>query len=379
MGECGDGSLTERVERLEREVEELRDGLRHISCGTDRTPAAESRRARSAYATPSPIPETANAVGPGSERVVHEHSGTGWGFDMPFDVRDLSRGEWWLNKIGIGLLLFGVAFLFILSVERGWLTPVMRVGLGLAIGGTLLALGLHVYEGRRAFAQVLLGGGIGALYITGFAAFQLYGLAPYPLAFGFMVAVTLLAYFLSLRQDEASLSVVGSLGGLGTPFLLYNDAGSLVGLVLYTCLILAGMVAAYFYKGWASLLAVSSVGGWLVFLIGYLSSLSFMMPPSPGDRTVLQLGVTFAWLLLWVAPVVREVLRGSERSLAHAYIVSTPIIALGLPARSGSSRTRLSHGSHSPLPSSTPSPPSRCGAPVAAASPAPTPSSGCSS
>jgi len=101
------------------------------------------------------------------------------------------------------------------------------------------------------------------------------------------------------------------------------------GLVLYTCLILAGMAAVYFYKGWASLLVVSSVGGWLVFLIGYLDSLSFVMASSPGDRPVLQLGVTFAWLLLWVVPVAREVLRGSERSLAHAYFVSTPIITLG--------------------------------------------------
>ena len=71
---------------------------------------------------------------------------------MPCEVRDLRRGEWWLNKIETGLLLFGVAFLFLLSVERGWVTPAMRVGLGLAVGGTLLALGLRVYDNRRAFA-----------------------------------------------------------------------------------------------------------------------------------------------------------------------------------------------------------------------------------
>ncbi len=329
MNERGNRSLVERVERLERDVQELRAGLQRTSHGTDRVPDAESRSVRNMHVPPSPIPETATVAGLEPERTAREHSGTGWGFNIPFDVRNLSRGEWWLNKIGIGLLLLGVAFLFMFSVERGWITPVMRVGFGLAIGGMLLALGLYVYKGRRAFAQVLLGGGIGALYITGFAAFQLYGLAPYPLAFAFMVAVTLLACFLSLRQDEASLSVIGALGGLGTPFLLYNDAGALDGLVLYTCLILAGMVAAYFYKGWASLLAVSSVGSWMVFLIGYLSNLSFMMAPSPDDRTVLQLGVTFAWLLLWLAPVAREVLRGSDRGLAHAHIVSTPIIALG--------------------------------------------------
>ncbi len=88
----------------------------------------------------------------------------------------------------------------------------MRVGFGLAVGGTLLALGLRAYDNRRVFARVLLGGGIGTLYITAFAAFQLYGLAPYPLAFAFMVAVTLLACSLALRQEAASLSVIGSLG-----------------------------------------------------------------------------------------------------------------------------------------------------------------------
>jgi hypothetical protein len=35
---------------------------------------------------------------------------------MPFGVGDLRRGEWWLNKIGIGLLFFGVAF-FVLALR----------------------------------------------------------------------------------------------------------------------------------------------------------------------------------------------------------------------------------------------------------------------
>jgi hypothetical protein len=54
---------------------------------------------------------------------------------MPCEVRDLRRGKWWLNKIETGLLLFGVALLFLLSVERGWVTPAMRAGFGLAVGG----------------------------------------------------------------------------------------------------------------------------------------------------------------------------------------------------------------------------------------------------
>ena len=103
-------------------------------------------------------------------------SGSGWSFGTPLDLGNLGNlrsGEWWLNKVGIGLLLFGVAFLFLFSIERGWISPPMRVGFGLGIGAALLTIGLRVYEDRRAFSQVLLGGGVGMLYITGFAAVQL--------------------------------------------------------------------------------------------------------------------------------------------------------------------------------------------------------------
>lgn len=43
----------------------------------------------------------------------------------------------------------------------------------------------------------------------------------------------------------------------------------------------------------------------------------------------MQFGITFAWLLLWITTVAREVLHGSTRSLAHAYAASAPVIALG--------------------------------------------------
>ncbi len=226
---------------------------------------------------------------------------------LPFDAGNLKNWEWWLNKVGIALLLLGVALLFKLSAERGWLSYPLRVGFGLALGGGLLALGLRLYEGRRSFAQVLLGGGVGVLYTTGFAAFELYRLVPYPVAFAFMVAVTLLAFSLSLRQNDTSLSVIGVLGGLGTPFVLYSGTGGLGGLVLYVCLVLSGAGAIYLYKGWRSLLYSSFVGGWAVFLVGYLARIAGM-EASAADRVALEAGVLFAWLLFWLVTMTREVL-----------------------------------------------------------------------
>ncbi|MDQ4127635.1 MAG: DUF2339 domain-containing protein [Actinomycetota bacterium] len=231
---------------------------------------------------------------------------------MPFGLERLRSGEWWLKKIGIGLLLFGAAFLFKFSVDQNWITPSVRVGIGLALGALLVVLGLRVYADRRAFSQVLLGGGVGVFYITGYAAFQLYALVPYAVAFAFMASVTLLAMALSLRQDGSALALIGTAGGLGTPFILYAGAGRVGGLVLYTCLILAGACGIYAYRGWTSLLLTAFAGTWTVFLMGYSDLLYWNDASSPQDRLAMQIGVAFAWVVLGMVATGREVLRARD-------------------------------------------------------------------
>src|SRR5918997_1210820 len=290
-------SLAERVENLEREVMELRREVRHAPREVERGIAEVELR----EAQRPPREDQSSGTGSGPDygglrgfSDLTSSEGGGRRLRLPLSASglgDLRSGEWWLNKLGIGLLLFGVAFLFVYSVERGWIGPWARVGFGAAIGTGLLAVGLRVYERRRAFSQVLLGGGVGAFYITGFAAYQLYSLVPYPVAFGFMVAVTLLAFSLSLRQEGVPLSLIGTLGGLGTPFLLYTESGSLGGLLLYTCLILAGMGAFFSFAG-----------------------------PSSGDRRILQVAVAFAWLLFWFVPVMYEVLNGLDGRRVSAHV-----------------------------------------------------------
>ena len=342
MAERREEVLSGRVDRLEREVEELRRELRLSRRAPD---GGRSEGGREGFEvrpqglrTNQTAPAGGSSARAGEEAgddwdfsgVTRSASGTGRRFRLPFDFGDLRgfrSGEWWLNKVGIGLLLLGVAFLFVYSVERGWIGPWARVGVGAAIGVSLLVLGLRVHEDRRAFGQVLLGGGVGALYITGFAAFQMYGLMSYPVAFSLMVAVTLLAFVLSVRHDGVTLSLIGVLGGLGTPFLLYTGAGALAGLVVYTCLILAGAGALYLREGWVSLLGVSFAGGWVVFLIGYADSFLAGTGASEGTRQVLLAGAAFAWLLFSLTPVAREFFGGRDVS-SHLFIVSSPLLAL---------------------------------------------------
>jgi uncharacterized membrane protein len=265
-----------------------------------------------------------------------------------FRFDTLRSGEYWLNKIGIGLLLLGLIFLYKYSVDQGWLVPLVRVAFGLALGTALLAIGLRVYQDHRHFSQVVLGGAIAAYYTTGFAAFNLYALVAYPVAFAYMVSVTVLAVLLALRHDEVVLSVIGVAGALATPFLLYTGTENVPALVSYTCFILVGVGAIYIYRGWRSLYLMAFVGAWIVFLVDSFG-ISWVREPVQTDQWALQLGIIFGWLSFWALPVFREALSATNpdrwswptlgifeglRPLtsrhAHILIVATPLIALGL-------------------------------------------------
>ena len=392
MDASQDGSLGERVDRLERRVQDLQRHTRQlqaalVAAGIEAPPAPYApplERAPEPALPGAPptqampglpgapptqamgaLPVAPDLSAPGVRPTAELHTGAPLQTPLPVRQRratpppggfDLVRnGEFWLNKVGIGLLLFGVAFLFKYSVDQGWLVPSVRVGIGGAIGLILLVLGLRLYEDRPHFSQVLLGGSIGAFYISVYAAYQLFALVPYNVAFGLMVSVTVLAFLLAVRQNAAVLSLIGTAGGLATPFVLYSGSHNMPGLIAYVCLILLGSSAIYFYRGWHSLVWTAFAGVWAVLA---LTELDFMLSGAhlPADRWALQLGVGAGWLAFAALPVIRDVLwtRNPERWQhpafdplvaagadatarridRHVYLLTlfTPVLALGLSA-----------------------------------------------
>lgn len=162
MEEHENRSLEERLSELEQQVQaqgrELRVVIQHLD-GVTGGQVAEAGHGSGQERWRGQVldqPEEAGDSGEGR-------------LGMPPGLQRLRNGEWWFNKIGIGLLLFGAAFLFKFSIDQNWITPPVRVGIGLSLGALLVLLGLRVYGERRAFSQVLLGGGIGVFYISGYA------------------------------------------------------------------------------------------------------------------------------------------------------------------------------------------------------------------
>lgn len=220
----------------------------------------------------------------------------------------MKKGDYWLNRVGIALLLFGVVFLFKYSIDNGWLKPWIRIAFGLALGLVVQFLGYRIYGKRRNFATSLLGAGLSVWYITGFSAYQLLELVSHPTAFGFMIIVTLTAFVMSIKQDDAILSLIAAIGGFGTPFMLYSSSGNLPGLVIYTSIIIACCLGIYFFKGWRSVLWVSTISGWIIFNIGFIYSLPESNIAAFTTRWICQAGVLFAWLSFWLIPISRELI-----------------------------------------------------------------------
>jgi uncharacterized membrane protein len=225
--------------------------------------------------------------------------------------------ENWLYWLGVGMLLLGVVFLFRYSIEQGWLIPEIRSTFGLLTGGLMLYLGFKSSSGN-AIRQFLIGGGIGVFYITGFATFQLYDFISYSVVFGFMVAVTVLSFSISIQQNSAILSLIGILGGLATPFLLYRGDGSLVMLMIYTAIILTGAASIYRFKKWYSLLWSQAIGGGIVLLVACVVNILDVSSPPDFHRVLLQSASLYLALLVWILPIGIYMKEVQERNRKQA-------------------------------------------------------------
>lgn len=288
MAEEHNDELRDRVEWLEHKVKELEQRLEQANSRQLSNPAKS---------------QTAEQPSAG-EQESESHK-------KLWKTKEIQPGEQWLNRIGIGLLLIGIAFLFKYSIDQGWLIPPVRSAIGLGIGLILFVSGLQMPRKSTPMKQVLLGGGIATFYITGFATFQLYSFASGFVTWPFMVIVTLLALSLSLQQDEPILSVIGTLGALGTPFMLYTGSGSVVLLMLYTALVLVGSGIVYLYKGWKSLLWSIAAGGFVVMCVGVVNTTMVWDTTATVtlvERWALMIG-TIIWVIAsWILAASRTIL-----------------------------------------------------------------------
>jgi uncharacterized membrane protein len=158
---------------------------------------------------------------------------------------------------GIALALAGVFFLRY-SIDHGWLSPAIRMSIGVLVGIALLG-GSEVPAARRYGITVnaLTGAGIAILFSTLFAAHALWHLIGATVTFALLVLVTATAVLLSIRRASIYIALLGLLGGFATPALVATGQNNPIGLFGYLMLLNAGLAWVAHRKRWPLLTALS--------------------------------------------------------------------------------------------------------------------------
>jgi len=208
-------------------------------------------------------------------------------------------GSHWLNRIGITAVLIGVSYFLKFAFDNDWIGPAGRVAIGL-LAGIAVVVWSETFRrrGYRVFSYFLKAVGIGVLYLSLYAAFQVYNLIPSSVAFMMMFAVTAATAVMAWTQDAEVMAAFALIGGFSTPLLLSTGQNREVALFAYVAILDLGALALLVLKPWRRLLILSYVGT-LSLYVGWYSSFY--------DLTQLRMTVGFATLffaIFAVAPMV---------------------------------------------------------------------------
>jgi hypothetical protein len=166
-----------------------------------------------------------------------------------------------------GLALFlGIIFFVKYSMEHGWISPALRIALGFTTGTGLVigGLRLHRAETFAVLAQTLCATGVLALFGVTYAGHHLYHLYPASLAFGLMVIITAIAFWLATRLQAQVVAILGILGGFLTPILCRTGQDHPGGLFSYIALLDIGLLMVGRRTRWRSLAPLGALGTFLM-------------------------------------------------------------------------------------------------------------------
>jgi uncharacterized membrane protein len=181
------------------------------------------------------------------------------------------------NRIAIVAILIGATLFLKLAMDNHWIGPLGRVLVGLIAGAGLI---LWSERFRRkefaAFSYSLKAIGSGVLYLSLWAAFQLYHLMPADAAFALMLLVTVWNAWMAWVQSSELLAAYAITGGFATPLLLSTGGNHQVFLFSYILTIdLATIVLVRLEqaraKNWSRLL-LGALPATIAFFIGWFSS-----------------------------------------------------------------------------------------------------------
>ena len=163
-----------------------------------------------------------------------------------------------LTIIGIFTLVLGIGYFVKYAIDKNWIGETARVGIGLAIGVGIIAIGHFLRKNYSVFSSIITGGGIAVLYFTTTIAFREYHLFTQNTAFIITTCITLISIILSYYYKSEVLIIFSMFGGFLAPLMISTGQSNYPFLFTYLTVLNIGMLIIVFLNRWKSV-------GWIAF------------------------------------------------------------------------------------------------------------------
>jgi len=349
-----------QVGRLERRLAEMQDFLRRSSrppgppeeapraapAPEGRPPAVPAAEAPSRRASASPGPTRSPWRGPALPAGIP-------GEAAPVRSLEIALGTRWFARVGVVMLLFGVAYFLKYAYDNEWIGPRGRLAIGALAGLAALALGERCRrKGWPVFFQTLTGGGLAAFYLCVFYSFQVYHLLAQAPSFALAVGVTALAVALAVAHRAQAIALLALVGGFLSPVLLSTGENRPHALFLYVLVLDLVALGCACFRRWRALdafcfLATAALYlGWfrkfyakdqmlpallyasifyLVFVLGPLLNGLVRRVPDPPEALALP-ALSAAWAFFYY----HRILFADHRPILGFVVLGQALVLLGL-------------------------------------------------
>lgn len=181
-------------------------------------------------------------------------------------------GENLISKIGIVILILGVAIGTKYAIDNNLISPLTRIILGYVFGFGLLGFALKLKSKYHSFSAVLLSGGMAIMYFITYFAYGFYGLISQPAAFLLMLIFTIFTVVSAISYNRQVIAHIGLVGAYAIPFILSDSSGRFAFFFSYIALINIGILAISVKRYWKPLFYSSFIFSWTIFCAWYLAS-----------------------------------------------------------------------------------------------------------
>lgn len=214
-------------------------------------------------------------------------------------------GGRWLGRIGAFAVFIGVAFFLKYAFDNNWVGPTGRVALGIIAGLSAIGIGQYLRKKYLGYSDLLMGAGIGILYLSLYGGFAFYNphVIEQTTAFVLMALVTAFGLVLAYAGSTMALAILSIIGGFMTPVMLSTGENHLLALSVYMIILNLGVMGIALFKKWTKLNYLSFVGT-LILFGGWIEKFY-----TPGQLGITLFFLSIFFIIFLVTSIMHHLLR----------------------------------------------------------------------